>query len=144
MCVWGELCVCVGGLCVCGGVVCVCVCGGGEGCYLFCYFAEVAYPFLLYCTISVGQHTEDICERRGEGEGKERGRRGGGEGKERGRRGEGEGKERGRRGGGEGKERGRRGGGEGKERGRRGEGKGKERGRKGEQFISMVLPVFTY
>ena len=48
--------------------VCVSVCvwggGGGEKYYLFCYFAEVAYSFLLYRTIGVGQHTEDIWERR--------------------------------------------------------------------------------
>ena len=48
--------------------VCVCVCvgrGGGEGekHYLFCYFAEVAYSLLLYRTIGVGQHAEDICKR---------------------------------------------------------------------------------
>ena len=51
--------------CVCE---CVCVCvgggGGGEKYYLFCYFAEVAYSLLLYRTIGVGQHTEDIWERR--------------------------------------------------------------------------------
>ena len=90
------------------------MCVGGGGGYLFCYFAEVAYSLLLYRTISVGQHTEDICERRGEEEGKKRGRRGEGEGKEKRRRREGEGKERGRREEGEGKERGKRGEGQGR------------------------------